>query len=286
MPLAEKKTLIGMPTNLQDVLRAADAAIAARAAASSARPSAPASSFAEPSTRLHGSDGPRAPEPRAAEPRMHLQLDEHEERGTGRAEPNPLATRHAAEHLGKLLPDDEATDVVRPRLALSERTTKRTVAPARKLWPALSLLGAAVVIGGGLLIWQNLRSPAARGAQAEAGPGVVLAPAPALPSTAREPVGVPPMAPSTVTDVSAATQERAALKPAAPAVMVQPQGSAPELEKQAIELLIAKDYANAARVYERLRALEPERREYAAMYSMLTRSAGTCGRPGQEPCTR
>jgi hypothetical protein len=63
------------------------------------------------------------------------------------------------------------------------------------------------------------------------------------------------------------------------------QGHSAELEKQAIDALLANDYAAARASYEQLRVAEPARPEYAIMLDLLARElAPACGAPGQPPC--
>jgi hypothetical protein len=91
----------------------------------------------------------------------------------------------------------------------------------------------------------------------------------AAPAVAPSPAAAAPVAPP-ATPVG----------PAAPAT-----GAAAELEKQAIERLMANDYPAAKRLYTQLRAVTPTRAEYAVMIDLLERaSTATCGQPGQAPC--
>jgi hypothetical protein len=65
------------------------------------------------------------------------------------------------------------------------------------------------------------------------------------------------------------------------------QGDVAQLEKQAIDLLLANDYVAARAAYERLRAAEPARPEYSVMLDLLAREiAPACGGPGQVPCAQ
>ena len=277
--LAER-TLLGMPNNLQAILREADAAAAAAKSAIASR---------EPPTQRHGTGA--APQARQ-EPRVHLHLDGPDSdppphaHGAG---PDLYGTRLAPSPL-EGLPDDEpssdndddATDVVRrPRLALSERTTHRTSHPARKLWPAAAAVLAILVLFGGGWLAGVLRSGPAPVAQTQA-----VEPFQGATLAADKPVAAP------ITDVSAATQPPERLGKPAPAALpsaasVQPALSGPpaELERQAIDLLIAKNYPAAAQVYERLRAAEPDNKAYSVMLGLLSRGENkACGQPGQEPC--
>jgi hypothetical protein len=163
-------------------------------------------------------------------------------------------------------------------------------APVRR-WPALSLLGLAVVAFGGVIAVRapNLlpvpiaallvRRPAVgaeRGAS-EASPP----PAAAIGETARAagPIQVPQPAQPVALGQPSVAHVEAALPQAV-------KRSSAELEKQAIDLLLANDYAAARAVYERLRAAEPARPEYTIMLDLLDRElAPACGALGQVPCT-
>ena len=294
-----ERTLLGMPNNLQAILRAADAAVAERAQ----REGRPAP---EPSTQRHGS-APAIPARRGGlaggaprqehqESRVHLHLDgadgDDRVRHAHGADAGMHATRMAplelddAERSDRQDEEEDATDVVRrPRLALSERTTHRTAQPARKLWPVVAAVAAVVLLAGGgwfAARWIHGDSLAQTDAPAAATPALPVA------------VKAPDLARgNTVTDVSAATQlDRAkpvvAAAPAQPTQPAQPvtlAGTPAELERQAIDLLIAKNYPAAAQAYERLRAAEPDNKAYAVMAGLLTRSeTKSCGQPGQEPC--
>lgn len=184
-----------------------------------------------------------------------------------------------------------------PRLALplktldgsQQRTTSKKSAEAPpKRWPAISLILLAVVAFGGVIV---LRAPhllpaplSSLLAPASAAPYQPLAPeasgAPELPSV--------PVA-EVATDTSAATDPTKAAPtptptrpPAAPAMT---SGPSAQLEKKAIERLIANDYVNAKQLYEKLRSAEPSRSEFGVMVELLNRaSAAPCGQPGQAPC--
>jgi hypothetical protein len=63
------------------------------------------------------------------------------------------------------------------------------------------------------------------------------------------------------------------------------QGASAELEKQAIDALLANDFASARGLYERLRVAEPTRPEYPLMLELLARDPqGSCGRADQPAC--
>jgi hypothetical protein len=147
-----------------------------------------------------------------------------------------------------------------------------------KKWPALSLIGLAVVAFGGVIAVRAprllpapiagwlMRAPAA----SVAPPANVPPPSAAVPSTPSD--VLPPMA--------AGAPPTPTASPDAPA-----QGERAQLEKQAIDLLIANDYSAARAVYEKLHALEPARPEYSALLDLLARElAPTCGGLGQAPC--
>jgi hypothetical protein len=189
-----------------------------------------------------------------------------------------------------------------PRLSLSQeqsgstRTANRAGANAPKRWPALSLLGLAVVAFGGVIV---LRAPqllppplaalvtgttAVQGATPPA--NVPLEPEPALDPDTRVP-GVADSDAHEATAVHAATAagDTAVAAVAAPA-SAGLTGVAAQLEKEAIDLVLANDYTAASKLYEQLRAQVPGRREYPIMIALLARAvaAATCGKPGQEPC--
>jgi hypothetical protein len=63
-------------------------------------------------------------------------------------------------------------------------------------------------------------------------------------------------------------------------------GMSAQLEKKAIERVMANDYPGAKQLYERLRSAEPNRPEFGVMLELLTRATGSaCGQPGQPTCT-
>ncbi|MET0390277.1 MAG: hypothetical protein ABW321_30175, partial [Polyangiales bacterium] len=164
-----------------------------------------------------------------------------------------------------------------------DRERDRETAPHRppsapKRWPALLLLGLVAVGGVAVVV---LRVP-----QLLPQPLAALlgsrTPAPESGAPIVKPAA--PVPPSTQTDVSAAT----ALPVAAPAprsVAAKPmlEGASAELERQAIELLRARDYSGATRLYTQLRAAEPGRPEYAVMLDLLAHNAdASCGQAGQD----
>jgi hypothetical protein len=170
----------------------------------------------------------------------------------------------------------------------SRKTKRHSDAPPKR-WPAISLILLAVVAFGGVIV---LRAPQLLPAalsgllvSAPAVPDEMLAPeasaAPELPSA-------PAAQPST--DIAAATDPAKAAPtptptrpPAAPAMT---SGASAQLEKKAIERLIANDYAAAKQLYEKLRSAEPSRGEFAVMVELLNRASGTtCGQPGQPACS-
>jgi hypothetical protein len=170
------------------------------------------------------------------------------------------------------------------------RAPKKTSDAPPKRWPAISLILLAVIAFGGVIV---LRAPhllpaslSSLFAPTPAVPDELLVPeannAPVLPSAA------PPVLAQT-TDTSAATDPAKAVQtptptrpPAAPAMT---SGPSAQLEKKAIEHLIANDYANAKQVYEKLKSAEPGRGEFAVMVELLNRATGAgCGQPGQPAC--
>jgi hypothetical protein len=85
-----------------------------------------------------------------------------------------------------------------------------------------------------------------------------------------------------VAQPSAATAQPSAANPPPQAA----QGHSAELEKQALDSLLANDYAAARVIYEQLRAAEPARPEYGIMLDLLARElTPACGGPGQVPCS-
>lgn len=293
VPPAER-TLLGMPNNLQAIIREAEANAAQRAAeqaiaraseavarrATDAVAVQRAAVVREPVTQPHGTGAPAA-----QASRVHLHLDGADS-DAPQDGPDLYSTRLAPSELesageGRRREDSDTDVVRRPRLALSDRTTQRTAQSDRKLWPMIAAAVAGVVVlgGGGWLAAHLVHSGSARDQpDAVALPPLADKAHPTLPS-------------STVTDVSAATQpERVpraepAAAPPTQAAPVTLASSPAELERQAIDLLIAKNYPAAAQAYERLRQAEPENKAYAVMLGLLSRGEGkSCGQPGQEPC--
>jgi hypothetical protein len=179
-----------------------------------------------------------------------------------------------------------------PGLNETDQAGPSRPAPVRR-WPALSLLGLAFVAFGGVIV---VRAPGLLPAPLAALVARPPAAAPAEPPTAAEaPVpGEPaPLAPAAdVAQPTAAEQPEPAAAPAVaqPSAASQPplavQGHSAELEKQAIDSLLANDYAAARASYEQLRAAEPARPEYGIMLDLLARElTPACGGPGQVPCT-
>ena len=122
---------------------------------------------------------------------------------------------------------------------------------------------------------------------ATAAPGAQAAELQAQPSAAQASATADTQAPGAAEPAPVVAEAPSAL--AASAVVAAPPaaltGGTAELEKQAIDLLLANDYPAARAVYERLRAVEPTRVEYGVMLDLLTREiAPACGGPGQEPC--
>jgi len=162
----------------------------------------------------------------------------------------------------------------RSRLALplstfdSPKNAKRSGAN-HKRWIALALSGLGVAALVGLGFWLGPQLLEGRAADDESAPPTAAADAPALP-VAPAPV---------VTDTSAATDPARftptpTRPPAAPAMT---SGSAAQLEKKAIERLIANDYPGAKQLYEKLRSAEPSRPEFALMVELLERGAARQG---------
>lgn len=193
----------------------------------------------------------------------------------------------------------------RPRLSLPnapyQTQTGRAAAATPKRWPALLLIGLAVIAAGVVVV---LRAPhllppplaALLGREEPTSEGDTELGATGLDdqAAATERVGqVDPAQPdTTATAVSAATDPQVqpiaaapGAVPSAPAVAVGEAAAA--LEKQAIDRLAVNDYPGATRAYQQLRAADPTRREYTVMLELLARaSAAPCGQPGQEPCAQ
>lgn len=188
---------------------------------------------------------------------------------------------------GELQPDEEGADIdigeQRSRLALplstfdsSKKKAKRS-GPIDKRWIVLAVGGLGVAALAGVGVWLAPKLSSGRAADSENTSPTAAADAPALPATP----------PSIVTDTSAATDPvrftpTPTRPPAAPAMT---SGPSAQLEKKAIERLIANDYPAAKQLYEKLRSAEPSRPEFALMLELLNRaSARSCGQPGQAPC--
>lgn len=230
----------------------------------------------------------KAPPPLAAEPMHTVAVS---------AAPPAASAPELSLGLQPSTPDVDGTAATQQasRLALPLKTLdgrqlrepKRT-SDAPKRWPAISLILLAVVAFGGVIV---LRAPHLLPASLSnmiaptpAVPDELLAPevtnAPELPSTA---------APVLATDTSAATDPAKAAPtptptrpPAAPAMT---SGASAQLEKKAIERLIANDYNSAKPLYEKLRSAEPTRGEFGVMVELLNRASGAgCGQPGQPVC--
>jgi hypothetical protein len=187
--------------------------------------------------------------------------------------------------------DVESLDVgeERSRLALplstfdSSKDKGKRSSPINKRWIVLAVGGLGVAALAGAGVWLAPKLLGGSAADSENASPVAAADAPAL----------APIPPSVVTDTSAATDPMRftptpTRPPAAPAMT---SGPSAQLEKKAIERLIANDYPAAKQLYEKLRSSEPTRPEFALMLELLNR-AGTsgaagaqgCGQPGQAPC--
>jgi hypothetical protein len=209
------------------------------------------------------------------------------------------------------------TDVFVPNPSLARRVYPRDtvmVPPPRRwsLWPVLSMsaLGVSVIALGVAIATLAPRSPARntkatpghapatitdRNAATQAASDLTRASAlpeasetpPPLPLTAAEPSAsraihcdAPPRRPhdgQLPAPVPASTSKRRAAGTDASMLA--------ELEREARDRLADGDYASAKRIYERLRAAAPSRREYAAMVDLLTTRLASCGQPGAAPCS-
>jgi hypothetical protein len=178
-------------------------------------------------------------------------------------------------------------------LSLSADEVSARKPHAVKRWPALSLFAIAFVAFGGVIL---VRAPGllpqpllAMGAFVSNQVQRLLSgTAPALPPAAG-PQTEPPVpgphdpAPQQPTPENVAPSRAPSAPAAVPLAPVR--GGSAELEKQAIDLLMANDYAAARAVYELLRAAEPAHPEYGVMLDLLTREiAPACGSEGQMPC--
>ena len=197
-------------------------------------------------------------------------------------------------------------------LALNLNTPAHASKPPVRRWPALALLGLAVVAFGGVIV---VRAPGLLPPPIAA----VVVPwvAPLVAQFMPQVQGAPPPTPAITPPVqgpqpeAVPTQEAA---PAQPGPAVEPQvpsqaaenpppsaeanpqqvaaaqagtvkGGSAQLEKQAIDALIANDYRAAYALYEKLRAAEPAHPEYGVMLELLTRELSpACGGPGQAAC--
>jgi hypothetical protein len=226
-----------------------------------------------------------------------------------------MATRLASFERGALAPQSTSSAApasaqrTSPQLSLNPAdTTARKPAPVKR-WPALSLLGLAVVAFGGVIVVrapQLLPAPLAPLATLVAkqlrvaAPAVPTAspPAQAAPPAemAQPPEGSAIEAPAALggaastaapgAEVPTANAPEPAAQAAAP-VPAAVQGDVAQLEKQAIDLLLANDYTAARASYERLHSAEPARPEYSVMLDLLAREiAPACGGPGQVPCAQ
>jgi hypothetical protein len=159
----------------------------------------------------------------------------------------------------------------------SKHKQPRRVSKPNKRWLAISLGGLALVVLAGLGVWLGPKLLARLTSGSESAAATAPAAAPTL-----------PVAPATaVTDTSAASDPvrftpTPTRPPAAPAMT---SGPSAQLEKKAIERLIANDFPAAKQLYEKLRSAEPTRHEFALMVELLSRAgARPCGQPGQAPC--
>jgi hypothetical protein len=281
------RTLIGMsPTDIA-AAQAAVAAHMARANAPSAQPPELRSrqstgdvAVAARPVMVGGEPGTAAEFAQAQAPQLALSAEDaaHPRAGADGASRDPIGGNTTAADRPRLsLPRDEPAGVARA-------PKPRSNAPKR--WPALALLGLAVVVGAGAIV--------ARAPQLLPGPLAALFGAGGAQQSPVAEVPAPVRA-EQETSAAAATREVPKAAPPAPvrAAVIVATSSAPgaplkvgsaELERQAIDLLVENDYAGAAKLYERLRTAEPSRPEYGVMLEVLARQASGCGQPGQEPC--
>jgi hypothetical protein len=188
-------------------------------------------------------------------------------------------------------------------LALNLQSGASAASKPVRRWPALALLGLAVVAFGGVIVVRapGLLPPPLAAMLGRSDPPAQLPESPAVAQgpQAPAPLSAPPeaaiqqpaadVAPTAAPDAPAEATEPTGTTTPAPQIAVANvagvQGGSAELEKQAIELLLANDYRAAYSVYERLRAAEPARPEYGVMLELLSRElTPTCGGPGQPGC--
>jgi hypothetical protein len=174
------------------------------------------------------------------------------------------------------------------------------VAPARggSRWPLLSMLALALsVVALGVAIATLAPRDSARGSKAAlaiAERRAALASPPEVAGHLAQIVQLPQAggapqreaSPLTAAAPRLAHRTRVDPPPSMPATKRgRDSGPIRELEREARDHLAQGDYAAAKRSYERLRALAPSRREYAAMLDLLTARLASCGRPGADRCS-
>jgi hypothetical protein len=211
--------------------------------------------------------------------------------------------RQAGSHTGGLKLETSTARATGQQLSLNVSSSESAPAPVKR-WPALSLIGLAIVAFGvvvvvrapGLLPPQiaallgvAVRAPETAPAAADPNalpPGPDLAPADPADTAQAPPVDPAGSTPPIAADpVPVPADPAAQVAPAASASVVRVEGAAAELEKQAIDALLANQFPTAKGLYERLRAAEPARPEYAVMLELLNRGAlPSCGEPGQPEC--
>jgi hypothetical protein len=156
----------------------------------------------------------------------------------------------------------------------------RRAGQPKKRWitSALAALGVVVLAVVGARLLPSLLE-ASLGSEPDT--ANATAPAAANPPTL-------PVAPATLTTDTAAATDPGRFTPTPtrpPAAPAMTSGVSAQLEKRAIEHLIANDYPAAKQLYEKLQSAESTRPEFALMVELLSRaSARACGEPGQAPC--
>jgi hypothetical protein len=282
---AFNKTMLGMPADLQALLRGASSPQPPEARPP--QPSAAGRSVAAQPVRSIGGPSDVEAQPTRQARTEPPPLPRHGATAVMSAAapaPPPNASHTSGIHPSRTvaLPQSAAAQSA-PRLSLSmdQPAELTSVTKPVRRWPALVLLGLGFVAFGAVLA---LRAPH-------------LLPGPMGRLMTRVLHRVPDAAaaeqpaPTQVTDVSAAqdpaqkpedTPQTARARPAPVAV----QGGLADLEKQALDRLVANDLPGAKQFYDRLHMAAPSHSEYALMVELLTRvlEEPACGQPGQEPC--
>ena len=210
----------------------------------------------------------------------HVNLENTTDAGFEQADQTGSEATHLA--LGDANPSDPSEYVSRLALPLTtfdgSKHKQASHPKSNKRWLAISLGGLGLVVLAGLGVWlaPKLTSSLSAAPSDDA----------SAPSAAAAPT-LPAAPAAVVTDTSAASDPvrftpTPTRPPAAPAMT---SGPSAQLEKKAIERLIANDYPAAKPLYEKLRSAEPTRPEFGLMVELLNRAGSrACGQAGQAPC--